>query len=39
MSKLSNTLLMLQLLQNGRKYSIKELAEKIKSQSWFIVQN
>lgn len=29
MSKLSNTLLMLQLLQNGRKYSIKELAEKI----------
>lgn len=29
MSKLSNTLLMLQLLQNGRKYSIKELACKI----------
>ena len=29
MSKLSNTLLMLQLLQNGRKYSAKELAEKI----------
>lgn len=29
MSKLSNALLMLQLLQNGRKYSIKELAEKI----------
>ena len=29
MSKLSNVLLMLQLLQNGRKYSIKELAEKI----------
>lgn len=29
MSKLSNTLLMLQLLQDGRKYSIKELAEKI----------
>lgn len=29
MSKLSNTLLMLQLLQNGRKYSVKELAEKI----------
>jgi len=29
MSKLSNTLLMLQLLQNGRKYSIKELSEKI----------
>lgn len=29
MAKLSNMLLMLQLLQNGRKYSIKELAEKI----------
>ena len=29
MSKLSNTLLMLQLLQNGRKYSVKELAKKI----------
>lgn len=29
MSKLSNVLLMLQLLQNGRKYSVKELAEKI----------
>ena len=29
MSKLTNVLLMLQLLQNGRKYSIKELAEKI----------
>lgn len=29
MSKLTNTLLMLQLLQNGRKYSIKELAQKI----------
>lgn len=29
MSKLSNALLMLQLLQNGRKYSIKELSEKI----------
>ncbi len=29
MSKLSNALLMLQFLQNGRKYSIKELAEKL----------
>ena len=29
MSKLSNTLLMLSYLQNGRKYSISELAEKI----------
>lgn len=29
MSKLSNTLLLLQLLQNGRKYSIKELASKL----------
>ena len=29
MSKLSNTLLMLQLLQNGRKYSSKELSEKL----------
>ncbi len=29
MSKLSNTLLMLSYLQNGRKYSINELAEKI----------
>ena len=29
MSKLTNVLLMLQLLQNGRKYSIKELAEKV----------
>ena len=29
MSKLSNALLMLQLLQNGRKYSAKELAERI----------
>lgn len=29
MTKLSNMLLMLQLLQNGRKYSIKELSEKI----------
>lgn len=29
MSKLSNTITMLRLLQNGRKYSIKELAEKI----------
>lgn len=29
MSKLSNTLLMLELLQNGRKYSIKELSEKL----------
>ena len=29
MSKLSNALLMLQLLQNGRKYSIKELSEKL----------
>ncbi len=29
MSKLSNTLTMLQLLQNGRKYSIKELSEKL----------
>ena len=29
MSKLSNILLMLQFLQNGRKYSIKELAEKL----------
>lgn len=29
MSKLSNTITLLRLLQNGRKYSIKELAEKI----------
>ena len=29
MSKLSNTLTLLRLLQNGRKYSIKELSEKI----------
>lgn len=29
MSKLSNTLMMLELLQNGRKYSIKELSEKL----------
>lgn len=29
MSKLSNTLLMLSYLQNGRKYSINELAEKL----------
>lgn len=29
MSKLSNTITMLRLLQNGRKYSIKELADKI----------
>ena len=29
MSKVSNVLLMLQYLENGRKYSIKELAEKI----------
>lgn len=29
MSKLSNTLIMLELLQNGRKYSIKELSEKL----------
>lgn len=29
MSKLSNVLMMLQLLQNGKKYSIKELSEKL----------
>ncbi len=29
MSKISNVLVMLQLLQNGKKYSIKELSEKI----------
>lgn len=29
MSKISNILTMLQLLQNGRKYSIKELTEKL----------
>lgn len=29
MSKLSNTIMLLRLLQNGRKYSIKELAEKL----------
>lgn len=29
MSKVSNVLIMLQLLQNGRKYSIQELSEKI----------
>lgn len=29
MSKLSNVLMMLQLLQNGRKYSIEELSEKL----------
>ena len=29
MTKLSNTLLMLQYLQSGRKYSVKELSEKL----------
>ena len=29
MSKISNCLLMLEYLENGRKYNIKELAEKI----------
>ena len=29
MSKLSNTIMLLRLLQNGRKYSIKELSEKL----------
>lgn len=29
MSKISNMLTMLQLLQNGRKYSIKELASEL----------
>ena len=29
MSKLSNTITLLRLLQNGKKYSIKELSEKI----------
>lgn len=29
MSKLSNVLLMLEYLQNGKKYSIKELSEKL----------
>ena len=29
MSKISNVLLMLQYLENGRKYNIKELAEKL----------
>lgn len=29
MSKLSNTIMMLRLLQNGRKYSIKELSEQL----------
>lgn len=29
MSKISNVLLMLQYLENGRKYSIKELSEKL----------
>lgn len=29
MSKLSNTIMLLRLLQNGKKYSIKELSEKI----------
>ena len=29
MSKISNVLLMLQYLQNGKKYNIKELAEKL----------
>ena len=29
MSKLSNTITLLRLLQNGKKYSIKELAEKL----------
>ena len=29
MSKLSNCLLMLEYLENGRKYNIKELAEKL----------
>lgn len=30
MSKLSNCLLMLEYLENGRKYNIKELAENLK---------
>ena len=29
MSKISNVILMLQYLSNGRKYSIKELSEKL----------
>ena len=29
MSKLSNVLLMLQYLENGKKYSVKELARKL----------
>ena len=29
MSKISNVILMLQYLENGRKYNIKELAEKL----------
>lgn len=29
MSKISNVLLMLQFLENGRKYSVKELSEKL----------
>ena len=29
MSKISNVLLMLQYLENGRKYNIKELADKL----------
>lgn len=29
MTKLSNTIMLLRLLQNGRKYSIKELSEKL----------
>lgn len=29
MSKLSNTIMLLRLLQNGKKYSVKELAEKL----------
>ncbi len=38
MSKLSNVLMMLQLLQNKRKYSIKELSEKLEVSSRMIRQ-
>ena len=29
MSKISNVILMLQYLENGRKYNVKELSEKL----------
>ena len=36
MSKVSNTLTMLRLLESGKKYSVKELAEKLEVSSRMI---